>query len=63
MATQEQNGSASATVQQRASGAYSYAQRSIDRVIPPESRHQAYDAVAAFAADRPVLFVSPDGDR
>lgn len=45
------------TVTDTAAGAYSYAQRSFDRVVPPASRQQAYDQVQTFAHTRPILFV------
>ncbi|CAG9942350.1 unnamed protein product [Clonostachys rosea f. rosea IK726] len=44
------------TVTDTAAGAYSYAQRSLDRVVPPASRQQAYDQVQTFAHTRPILF-------
>ncbi|KAK2594177.1 hypothetical protein QQS21_008116 [Conoideocrella luteorostrata] len=50
------NGSISATVNEKASGVYSYAQRSLDWAVPPSSRQHAYDTVSAFASARPVLF-------
>ena len=45
------------TVSQNANKAYSYAQRSLDRVVPPSSRQNAYDSIAHYARTRPVLFV------
>lgn len=34
------------------------ARRQADRVLTPDSRQKAYDAVYAFAQERPILFVS-----
>ncbi|KAI5458542.1 hypothetical protein BGZ63DRAFT_406945 [Mariannaea sp. PMI_226] len=45
-----------AAASEKASGLYSYAQRSIDHVVSPSSRRQAYDFTSEFAADRPILF-------
>lgn len=45
-----------AAVEEEASGAYSRAQRSLDRLMPPSSRRRAYHDVSAFASARPVLF-------
>lgn len=56
---QESNGGVSTTVNEKASGVYSYAQRSLDRVVLPENRQKAYDITADFARERPVVFVSP----
>ncbi|GAO19308.1 hypothetical protein UVI_02008330 [Ustilaginoidea virens] len=52
----EHDGNGSTPGFKRASAAYSYAQRSLDRAIPPSSRQNAYDHISAFAAARPVLF-------
>ena len=46
-----------ATVNDKAAGVYSYAQRSLDRVVPPSSRERAYNHTSDFASARPVLFV------
>ncbi|KAM3521990.1 hypothetical protein NHJ13051_005938 [Beauveria bassiana] len=48
--------SLSSSVRQRAAGAYHYAQRSLDLVIEPETRLQAYDASYAMASTRPLIF-------
>ncbi|QPG94124.1 hypothetical protein C2857_004870 [Epichloe festucae Fl1] len=50
------NSSVTAVVEEKASDAYSRAQRSLDRLMPPSSRRRAYDDVSAFASARPVLF-------
>lgn len=42
--------------QSRASRAYSFGQRQVDRVISPQSRERSYDAVNQFATQRPILF-------
>lgn len=34
------------------------ARQQADRVVTPDSRQKAYDAVYAFAQDRPILTVS-----
>ncbi|PNY27417.1 Uncharacterized protein TCAP_02655 [Tolypocladium capitatum] len=39
-----------------AAGVYSYAQRSLDRVVAPSSRRRAYHSASALASSRPVLF-------
>ncbi|KAM0354247.1 hypothetical protein ACHAPU_001291 [Fusarium lateritium] len=38
------------------SGFITYARNSVDRVVPPSSRQQAYDNAASFASSRPILF-------
>lgn len=43
--------------QTRASRAYSFGQRQVDRVISPQSREGLYDAINQFATQRPILFV------
>lgn len=53
-----QNGTVKDAVSTKASNAYSYAQRSLDRVVPPSSRQQAWDTGSAYASARPILFVS-----
>lgn len=58
MSEQNHNGGVRATVGHRASGVYSFAQRSLDRVVPPSSRQRAYEGASEFAAERPILFVS-----
>ena len=55
--TAQHNGTVRSTVSDTASGMYNRAQRSLDYVVPPSSRQQAYDNTAAFASERPVLFV------
>lgn len=50
---------AKAGVNDRAAGVYSYAQRSLDRVVAPSSRRRAYDSASALASSRPILFVRP----
>ncbi|KAM0199451.1 hypothetical protein ACHAPA_005023 [Fusarium lateritium] len=40
----------------KASGFIAYARNSVDRVVPPSSRQQAYDNAISFASSRPVLF-------
>ncbi|GAB0138466.1 hypothetical protein EsDP_00006701 [Epichloe bromicola] len=45
-----------ATIEEKAPGAYSRAQRSLDWLMPPSSRQRAYDDVSAFASARPILF-------
>ena len=52
------NGTVKDAVSNKASNAYSYAQRSLDRVVPPSSRQQAWDTGSAYASARPILFVS-----
>lgn len=42
--------------QTRASRAYSFGQRQVDRVISPQSREGLYDAINQFATQRPILF-------
>ncbi|KAH7309565.1 hypothetical protein B0I35DRAFT_440236 [Stachybotrys elegans] len=37
-------------------GVIAYAQSSLDRIMPPASRQQAYDSTCSFAQSRPVLF-------
>jgi hypothetical protein len=39
------------------SGLVDFAQRQLDRLIPPESRHKACIKTKDFAAQRPLLFV------
>lgn len=51
-----QNGTVKDAVSTKASNAYSYAQRSLDRVVPPSSRQQAWDTGSAYASARPILF-------
>ncbi|KAJ2981587.1 hypothetical protein NQ176_g1930 [Zarea fungicola] len=41
-----------------AAGAYIFAQRSLDRVIEPDTRRRAYDASQAFATTRPFIFAA-----
>ncbi|KAG6029096.1 hypothetical protein E4U41_000478 [Claviceps citrina] len=50
------NGGVAGAVQDRASGAVSYAQRFVDYMMPPSSRQRAYDNVSGFASRRPILF-------
>ncbi|KAG6003618.1 hypothetical protein E4U54_000651 [Claviceps lovelessii] len=50
------NGGISDTVQDKASGAVSYAQRFVDWLMPPSSRRRVYDNVSGFASRRPILF-------
>lgn len=52
-----QDGGIRTTVNDKATEAYSYAQRSLDRVVAPSSRKRAYDNAAAYARARPILFV------
>lgn len=35
-----------------------FAQHQFDRVVPPESRQEAYEQTADFAVERPILFVT-----
>lgn len=42
-------------------GTLESARRQADRVVTPDSRQQAYDAIWSFAQEHPVLFVSPFG--
>lgn len=51
------NGSIRTNVQDKASEAYTYAQRSLDRVVPPSFRQRAYDSIIEYAQTRPILFV------
>jgi len=51
------------TIGDQVAGAYSLAQRSLDRVVPPSSRRRAYDAASALASSRPMLFVRPNPTR
>ncbi|KFH45391.1 hypothetical protein ACRE_038050 [Hapsidospora chrysogenum ATCC 11550] len=44
------------TVNQKASTAFTMAQHSIDRVVPPSSRQRAYTTASAYAKQRPILF-------
>ncbi|KAF4962275.1 hypothetical protein FSARC_9628 [Fusarium sarcochroum] len=44
------------TARDNASGFIAYARNSVDRVVPPNSRQQAYDNAASFASSRPILF-------
>ncbi|KAI6776286.1 hypothetical protein HG530_000231 [Fusarium avenaceum] len=44
------------TAHEKASGFIAYARNSVDRVVPPSSRQQAYDNAISFASSRPVLF-------
>ena len=57
-----QNGSATqhfgSSISQTATGIYSYAHRSLDRVVPPSSRQDLYERIYAFAKASPILFVS-----
>ncbi|KAK7426430.1 hypothetical protein QQZ08_007025 [Neonectria magnoliae] len=55
-ATTDRHDDMAAVASKKASGLYSYAQRSLDRVVSPSSRQRAYDQTAEFAAARPVLF-------
>jgi hypothetical protein len=58
MATDNESHNGIATAaKEKGSGMYSYAQRSIDRVVSPSSRQHAYDATSDFASERPILFV------
>ncbi|KAG6010326.1 hypothetical protein E4U21_006890 [Claviceps maximensis] len=50
------NGGISDTVQDKASGAVSYAQRFVDWLMPPSSRRRAYENISGLASRRPVLF-------
>jgi hypothetical protein len=50
----------STTMQKKATGAYSFLHRSLDAYFPPSTRQDAYDAITAFASERPILFVSYD---
>lgn len=45
------------TVKGHAHGAYTYAQRSLDRCIEPDTRRRAYERSHAFASARPLIFV------
>ncbi|KAH8174408.1 promethin domain-containing protein [Sarocladium implicatum] len=56
MPQEDHNGSVRASVADRAAGVYGFAQRSLDRVVPPSSRQRAYDGASEFAAERPILF-------
>ncbi|KAL6799495.1 hypothetical protein GGI42DRAFT_56485 [Trichoderma sp. SZMC 28013] len=38
------------------STAYSYAQGSLNSLVPPSSRQRAYDAASTFASNQPILF-------
>ncbi|KAL7955935.1 hypothetical protein V8C34DRAFT_290085 [Trichoderma compactum] len=38
------------------STAYSYAQSSLNSLIPPSTRQRAYDAASSFASTQPILF-------
>ncbi|KAF7561523.1 hypothetical protein G7046_g2629 [Stylonectria norvegica] len=53
---QTTNGGIASTTRETATGVLSYAQRSLNRIVPPESRQQAYDSTSAFASARPILF-------
>lgn len=44
-------------IKEKAQDAYSYARKSLDRVVSPERRQDAYDSTRSFAKDRPILFV------
>ncbi|KAL6863320.1 hypothetical protein ACO1O0_003568 [Amphichorda felina] len=44
------------TVHEKAASAYSLAQHSLDRVMPPSSRQRAYSTTSDFASARPILF-------
>lgn len=46
-----------AVVNERATDAYAYAQRSLDRYVDASSRQRAYDSASAMAHDRPIIFV------
>ncbi|ATY61895.1 hypothetical protein A9K55_007774 [Cordyceps militaris] len=48
--------SLTSSVRQHAAGAYHYAQRSLDRVVEPETRLRVYDASYALASTRPLIF-------
>ncbi|KJZ77113.1 hypothetical protein HIM_03434 [Hirsutella minnesotensis 3608] len=43
-------------VGEKAAGVYALAQRSVDRVVAPDSRRRAYDSASSLAASRPILF-------
>lgn len=45
-----------AVASERATDAYAYAQRSLDRYVDPSSRQRAYDSASAMAHDRPIIF-------
>ncbi|KAH8652227.1 hypothetical protein BX600DRAFT_441123 [Xylariales sp. PMI_506] len=42
--------------QSRAQGVLSYGQRQVDRIVSPQYRQRTYEAVAAFATERPLVF-------
>lgn len=44
-------------VQDKASGAVSYAQGFVDWLMPPTTRRKAYNNISGFASRRPLLFV------
>ncbi|CAM1502755.1 Fc.00g075310.m01.CDS01 [Cosmosporella sp. VM-42] len=56
MAHNDPNGGIAAKTHEKASGVYAYAQKSLDRVIEPESRQKAYDTTVDFASARPIVF-------
>lgn len=58
MSEPSHNGGIRSTVNEKAANAYSFAQHSLDRVVPPSSRHRAYNTASEYASARPYLFVS-----
>lgn len=44
-------------IQARAKNVVNYGQKQVDRVLPPSTRQRVYDAVVAFATERPITFV------
>lgn len=46
------------TVLDYVNGTLESARRQADRVVTPDSRQKAYDAILSFAQERPILFVS-----
>ncbi|KAJ4165725.1 hypothetical protein LMH87_007345 [Akanthomyces muscarius] len=55
-APQERAESLTTSVRHHAVDAYTYAQRSLDRVIDPATQRKAYDASHALASTRPFFF-------
>lgn len=48
-----------AVVAEHANAAYAYAQRSLDRVVAPSTRQEAFSRSSAYANSHPLLFVRP----
>jgi len=46
---------AKANMKDGASGVFAFAQRQVDRVIPPDARSRAYSSISAYATERPLL--------